>query len=90
MSNVLTLTLKKQYFEAILSGEKTIEYRDITDYWTPRLENKEHDTIVFRNGYSATSPKMTVEYKGLTIDRDSSPNRYALLLGKVLTTENVN
>ena len=54
------------------------------------MENKEHDTIIFRNGYSATSPKMTIEYKGLTIDRDSSPNRYALLLGRVLTTENVN
>lgn len=90
MSNVLTLTLKREFFDAILSGEKTTEYRDITSYWTPRLENKEHDTIVFRNGYNATSPTMTVEYKGLTIDRDSNPNRYALLLGKVLDTNNVN
>ena len=58
MSNVLTLTLKKQYFDAILSGEKTIEYRDIPDYWRPRLENKEYDTILFRNGRIATGNAM--------------------------------
>jgi len=90
MSNILTLTLKRQYFDEILSGEKTIEYRDITSYWTPRLENKDYDTILFRNGYNVTSPTMTVEYKGLTIDRDTQPNRYALLLGTVLETSNVN
>ena len=89
MSNVLTLTLKKQYFDAILSGEKTIEYRDITDYWTPRLENKDYDTILFRNGYSPDSPTMTVEYKELTIDRQSNPNRYALVLGEVLDSANL-
>ena len=89
MSNVLTLTLKKQYFDAILSGEKTIEYRDITDYWRPRLENKEYDTILFRNGYSTRSPQMMVEYKELTIDRQSNPNRYALVLGKVLESSNL-
>ena len=89
MSNVLTLTLKKQYFDAILSGEKTIEYRDITDYWRPRLENKQYDTILFRNGYSPSSPQMMVEYKELTIDRQSNPNRYALVLGKVLESSNL-
>ena len=89
MSNVLTLTLKKQYFDAILSGEKTIEYRDITDYWRPRLENKEYDTILFRNGYSPSSPQMMVEYKELPIDRQSNPNRYALVLGKVLESSNL-
>ena len=89
MSNVLTLTLKKQYFDAILSGEKTIEYRDITDYWRPRLENKEYDTILFRNGYSPDSPLMMVEYKELTIDRQSNPNRYAVVLGEVLESSNL-
>ena len=89
MSNVLTLTLKKQYFDAILSGEKTIEYRDITDYWRPRLENKEYDTILFRNGYRPDSPQMMGEYKELTIDRQSNPNRYALVLGKVLESSNL-
>ena len=33
---------------------------------------------------------MKVEYKELTIDRQSVPNRYALVLGEVLETSNIN
>jgi len=90
MNNTLTLTLKKQFFDEILNGTKTIEYRDISDYWTPRLENKDYNVIVFRNGYNSNSPTMKVEYKELTIDRQSVPNRYALVLGEVLETSNIN
>lgn len=34
---VLNLTLKKKWFDLILSGEKTEEYRDTKDYWAQRL-----------------------------------------------------
>ncbi len=34
---VLTLTISKQWFDMILSGEKTEEYRDIKGYWAKRL-----------------------------------------------------
>ena len=34
---VLKLTLKKKWFDMILSGEKTEEYREINDYWKSRL-----------------------------------------------------
>ena len=34
---ILHLTLKKEWFDMILSGEKLEEYRDIKDYWTTRL-----------------------------------------------------
>jgi hypothetical protein len=33
----LNLTLKKKWFDMILSGEKSEEYRDIKDYWAQRL-----------------------------------------------------
>ena len=33
----LKLTLKKKWFDMILSGEKTEEYREINDYWKSRL-----------------------------------------------------
>ena len=34
---VLTLTVSKQWFDKIVSGEKTEEYRDIKPYWIQRL-----------------------------------------------------
>ncbi len=33
---ILHLNLYRKYFDAILKGEKTIEYRDITPYWSKR------------------------------------------------------
>lgn len=62
---ILHLTLKKQWFEMIASGEKKEEYRDIKDYWRKRLFDKKYDAISFRNGYSKNAPKMLVEYKEL-------------------------
>ena len=41
---ILHLTLKKQWFEKILSGEKKEEFREIKEYWNKRL-NKEYDYI---------------------------------------------
>ena len=34
---VLTLTISKQWFDMILSGEKTEEYRVIKGFWMSRL-----------------------------------------------------
>jgi len=35
--DTLYLTLKKEWYEMIEHGEKTEEYREITDYWVRRL-----------------------------------------------------
>lgn len=35
--NTLHLNLKKEWFDMILTGEKFVEYRDITEYWIRRL-----------------------------------------------------
>ena len=35
----MILTLKKQWFDMILSGVKTEEYREIKPYWGKRFEN---------------------------------------------------
>ena len=34
---VLTLTVSKQWFDMIMAGEKTEEYREIKPYWVARL-----------------------------------------------------
>ena len=39
MKDRLNLTIKKQWFDMILSGKKKAEYREIKDYWARRLVN---------------------------------------------------
>ena len=41
---VLTLTINKQWFDKIVSGEKTEEYRDIKPYWASRLVNQQAES----------------------------------------------
>lgn len=89
---VLHLTLKKQWFDMIASGEKTEEYREIKPYWNKRL-NKTYDAIQFRNGYSKNAPAMLVELKevlqSLGIVEWGAPEGmpvYILKLGNILTT----
>jgi len=36
---MLVFTLKKEWYEKIKSGEKTIEYREVKPYWTKRLNS---------------------------------------------------
>lgn len=66
-STVLTLTLKKEWFDMIASGIKTEEYREIKQYWTTRFR-KDFTHILFRNGYSKDCPEMLVECKGIMQD----------------------
>ena len=82
---VLHLNLYRKYFDAILSGSKTIEYRDITPYWSKRLEGRHYDVIKFRNGYAKVAPEMIVEYRGV----DINDGKYAIKLGQVLESKNV-
>ena len=81
MEKRLYLILKKDPFDRILDGIKTIEYRDKTDYWKVRLENKEWDHVHFRNGYRKDARTMLIEYKGMDIT-----DRYEIKLGSILYT----
>lgn len=64
--NILHLTLKKKWFDLILSGKKTEEYREIKPYWEKRLMGKTYDKVIFRNGYGNHAPWFTIELKGIT------------------------
>lgn len=54
----ITLILKKQWFDMIESGQKTIEYRDATDYWLKRIVNRTIKIIHFRHGYASDARRM--------------------------------
>ena len=61
---MLTLPIKKKWFDMILSGEKKEEYREIKPYWTKRFGFEEEQivyltkNVIFRNGYRKESPKI--------------------------------
>ena len=89
---ILHLTLKKQWFDMIASGEKREEYREMKPYWHKRLLNKKYDAISFRNGYRKNAPIMLIELKmllsGLGIIEWGAPAAqevYILKLGAILT-----
>lgn len=71
---MLTLPIKKKWFDMIRSGEKKEEYREIKPYYTKRFQNLWKGTliggeaereIILRNGYSKDSSEITVT---VTID----------------------
>ena len=52
---MLTLPIKKKWFDMILSGDKKEEYREIKPYYTTRFYKPEFTgsfNVLFRNGYS--------------------------------------
>jgi len=97
MNNTLHLTIKKKWFDMILSGEKTEEYRDIKPYYNLRLIGKEYDTVVFRNGYARDAPSLTIELKTIHFGTgkpewgaEEGKTYFVLSLGKIINTKNIN
>jgi len=84
---VLKMTLQRQWFDEIRAGIKKEEYRELKPYWKTRIEGREYDEILFRNGYNSDSPTMRVEYLGYSIDK--AEEVYVLKLGKVLEVKGV-
>lgn len=53
----LQLAVKSEYFDAMIRGEKTEEYRLCNDYWNKRIMFREYDRLIITKGYrSATIP----------------------------------
>ena len=91
---VLHLTLRKEPFDDIRSGEKTIEYRDYKEHWIKRLMNadgsfKSYDLVLFKNGYQAQAPEILVECKGISIGQDDWGEVFEIELGKLVGEENM-
>jgi len=95
--NALHLTINKKWFDMILSGKKTEEYREIKPYYNLRLIGKEYDTVVFRNGYASNAPQFTIELKSITPSTgrpewgaEEGKTYFVLYLGKIINTKNIN
>lgn len=65
----LHLTLSKQPFEVMVTGEKDEEFRKGGDWiqsrlMTPDGDEKEYDVIKFTNGYGKDKPYLICKYLG--------------------------
>ena len=56
-ANTLFLTIKRKWFDKILSGEKTIEFREAKPHYY-RVFKKQYSKILLQAGYSPTSPRL--------------------------------
>lgn len=66
---ILHLSLKKEPFEVMVTGEKNQEFRKPTKWILSRLYNKDgtpkhYDVVKFTNGYGKDKPQFVCEYKG--------------------------
>lgn len=61
---MITLPIKRHWYELIASGDKKEEYRAITPRYTAMFRNAADENgqfwCVLRNGYSSNSPSLTV------------------------------
>lgn len=102
-NRILHLTLKKKWFDMILSGVKKEEYREVKAYWSVRFINessflpqfKKYDIIRFTNGYSPNSPSFDIECKGITIGLGKKEwgapvpeQTFIISLGNILSRKN--
>jgi hypothetical protein len=87
-ANSLSLNLHREFFDAILAGEKKIEYRANSDYWRRRLVGRKYTEVHFRNGYAPKAPFMRVQFRGVRKIGHGRGSYFAILLGKILQVKN--
>ena len=98
---ILHLTLKKQWFDLMVTGQKTIEYRRPSKWIKDRLVGKEYELVKFVNGYGDDKPYFLCEYKGYEISKSTKrldyngfkikyeKGDYLIHLGKILESGNL-
>ncbi|SFI77983.1 ATP-dependent Lon protease [Kaistella treverensis] len=88
----LYLVLAKEWFNEILEGKKTEEYRAFTDHNISRLGIikdgafvgcRQYETVKFQLGYTKAAPQMIVEVKEVVIEVDDGN-------AEMLTSDNCN
>jgi len=72
-NKILYLTVHKQAFDAMVTGEKQKEFRKPTKWILSRLykkdgELKQFDFVKISNGYQKNSPYFIAEFKGLEVN----------------------
>jgi hypothetical protein len=80
----LHLSLYGEFFEAVLAGEKRIEYRRRCPRWD-RMLSKPHSQVKFVNGYGALRPWLICKISRI----EEEPGEWRIHLGAVLSSGNL-
>ena len=82
MKKKLFLILKKHWFDEILAGRKSIEYRTFNEYWFNRLAGKNFTDVIFQCGYNKNAPRFTIPllHIEIGIDPDTLADCFLLYL----------
>ena len=87
-NNTLYLIVVKEVWDRIVSGDKTIEYRERTDYWDKRIHNRDYEYLRITNGYgNDTRPYRLYRYAGATRVMKNSIQCYAIPITEDLIIE---
>lgn len=95
---MLVVPLKKAEFAKLLNGEKLVDYREKTHYWSSRLyrvfsknadRNTEKQEICFKNGFNADAMKCTAvcrlkEVSGEEIGRGENKGYFRIEVVEIL------
>lgn len=93
--SVVYLTIAREPLERIISGDKTVEFRDFSDFYVKKLfvvsdgevvDAKPFTHILFQAGYSANSPRALVEIADIKVKlpEDTAPQS---AVGKAMYAE---
>lgn len=91
----LFLVMQKVWFDEIDCGEKDVEYRDDSDFYTSRFCTKDksgnltgiknYKTVMMQEGYNPGARRMTIEIKDI---KYFPGDGFEIYLGSILTREN--
>ena len=97
LGKTLYLIVYKDVMDRILSGEKTTEYREATEYWDKRIvgewtesgwTKKDYDWLRITNGYgNDTRPYVLMRYGGYIREMKDDTQRYAIPITRSLWRE---
>ena len=86
--DTLYLIVIKEVWDRIVSGDKVVEYREVTDYWRKRIGDRQYKYMRITNGYgNATRPYRLYRYAGATRVMKDSIQHYAIPISEDLIVE---
>ena len=85
---ILYLIVVKEVWDRIVSGDKTIEYRDCGEYWDKRIKDREYRYMRITNGYgNLTRPYRLYRYQGYEVVNRQDKPHYAIPITEDLILE---
>ena len=86
--DTLYLIVIKEVWDRIVSGSKVVEYREVTDYWTKRILNRDYKYMRITNGYgNKTRPYRLYKYVGATRVMVGDTQHYSIPISEELIIE---